>query len=64
MERDTRLSELLIKIGIIGVLASLILPTIIKNIQDRHNVKVIKMQQKMNIDEFLQRKLWEDKCTN
>lgn len=50
MERDTRLSELLIKIGIIGVLASLILPTIIKNIQDRPNVKVIKMQQKIDYD--------------
>ena len=50
MERDTRLSELLIKIGIIGVLASLILPTIIKNIQDRPNIKVIKMQEKVDYD--------------
>ena len=46
MERDTTLSEVLITIGIIGVLLSLVMPTLIKDVKNKQMIKI----QKQNID--------------
>lgn len=50
MKKGFTLADLLIDLALLGCILALILSTVFKNIQDRPNVKVIKMQQKVDYD--------------
>lgn len=50
MKKGFTLADLLIDLALLGCILALILFIVFKNIQDRPNVKVIKMQEKVDYD--------------
>lgn len=50
MKKGCTLANVIFTLGILGIVASITLPTVIKNYQDKPNVKVIKTQEKIDYD--------------
>lgn len=50
MKKGCTLADVIFTLGVLGIVASITLPTVFKNIQDRPSVKVIKTQEKIDYD--------------
>lgn len=50
MKKGYTLAELLITLAMVGVILALILPTLLTKISGNSNIKVIKMQEKVDYD--------------